>query len=167
MSEVSTMSCGSCSLRIAEPNRAPRLLAFLKETAQKNREVAPRRVQCLTASSAPLRPAVTPKSPVGSFLGSSVELPSSSVRPEPSANSKVSEIVCGSQNASQAQESCQFCRMVPVFFSSGRDPSKIEKSKGNTNNSHCRDRHTCRVGGRRGSLRTFSDRPPPNRTCPF
>jgi hypothetical protein len=24
-----------------------------------------------------------------------------------------------------------------------------------------------RVGGRRGSVRTFSDRPPPNRTCPF
>jgi hypothetical protein len=49
----------------------------------RNRGTAPRGCQSLSASSASLRPTVTPTSPVGSFSGSSVELPLASVRTEP------------------------------------------------------------------------------------
>src|SRR5215213_2443487 len=70
---------------------------------------------------------VTPTTPVGSFLGSSVELPSDSVRAEPPASWKVSEVLCRLWNASQAQESCQLCRLVPDLLFLGRDPSKNGK----------------------------------------
>jgi hypothetical protein len=63
--------------------------------------------------------------------GSSVELPSGSVRAEPPASLNVLKIrvLCRLRNALQVQESCQLCRIGLVFFSSGRDPSKIENRR--------------------------------------